>query len=152
MSLSPANKPPSKAEGRFREAFARLQAGKTETLPIGAPVTQNNVAREAGLDPSALRRSRYPELVEEIQACVKQRESDVETKSIRQRTNEQRGRKYSLAETLKNRTNERDEALSKLLDAQRYILELLTQIRELTGDTPETHSVIQLRSPRKKRY
>jgi hypothetical protein len=39
-------------------------------LPKGAPVTQNNVARESGREPSALKKKRYPELVLEIQRWV----------------------------------------------------------------------------------
>ncbi|CAH2783593.1 MAG: hypothetical protein CBARDMAM_1672 [uncultured Caballeronia sp.] len=53
---------------------------------------------------------------------------------------------------MKDRTDERDEALSKLLGAQRYILELRMQIGKLTGDLPEDSAVIELQSSRKKRH
>ena len=56
------------AERRFREAFERLKAREPLRLDKGTEVTQNNVAKEAGTDPSALRRSRYPVLVDDIQA------------------------------------------------------------------------------------
>lgn len=56
------------AERRFREAFERLKAGEPLRLGRDTEVTQNNVAKEAGTDPSALRRSRYPALVTDIQA------------------------------------------------------------------------------------
>ena len=56
------------AERRFREAFERLKAGEPIRLNKDVEVTQNNVAKEAGTDPSALRRSRYPALVTDIQA------------------------------------------------------------------------------------
>jgi len=56
------------AERRFREAFERLKAGEPLRLDKDTEVTQNNVAKEAGTDPSALRRSRYPALVADIQA------------------------------------------------------------------------------------
>lgn len=44
------------AETAFRAAFLRLKLGKPQVMPKGTPVTQNNVAREAGRDPSALKR------------------------------------------------------------------------------------------------
>lgn len=58
------------AEKRFRDAFDRLKSSKTTSLPLGSPVTQNNVAREAGRDPSALKKDRYPFMVLEIQAYI----------------------------------------------------------------------------------
>lgn len=62
--MSPSNH----AEARFREAFNRLKAGTPQVLKEGARPTQNNVAREAGKHPSALRKERCPELVAEIQS------------------------------------------------------------------------------------
>mgnify|MGYP003629439734 FL=1 len=58
------------AEQEFRDAFDRLKKGKTIRLPLGAAVTQNNVAREAGRDPSALKKDRYPLLILEVQAYI----------------------------------------------------------------------------------
>jgi hypothetical protein len=55
------------AEANFREAFERLKIGAQEVLPAGSMVSQNNVAREAGCDPSALRKSRFPSRIAEIQ-------------------------------------------------------------------------------------
>lgn len=64
------------AETVFREAFERLKVGTPIHLKKGSLVSQNNVAKEAGRDPSGLRRERYPELIQEIQAYVQvQRES-----------------------------------------------------------------------------
>jgi hypothetical protein len=56
------------AEIGFREAFERLKTNQPTVLAKGAFVSQNNVAREAGRDPSALKKDRYPLLVSEIQA------------------------------------------------------------------------------------
>jgi hypothetical protein len=64
IAFSPAM---GRAERQFREAFERLKIGKPQQLPKGTKVSQNNVAREAGVDPSALRKSRFPNLVAEIQ-------------------------------------------------------------------------------------
>lgn len=48
------------AEQRFRLAFERLKANKPNVLNPGSVVSQNNVAREAKCDPSALRKSESP--------------------------------------------------------------------------------------------
>ncbi len=55
------------AEANLREALECLKVGAQAVLPAGVPVSQNNVAREAGCNPSALRKSRFPSLVAEIQ-------------------------------------------------------------------------------------
>ena len=55
----------SKAELKFREAFERLKVGKPDILPKGTPLSQNNVAKEAGVDPSALRRARCSGLIQQ---------------------------------------------------------------------------------------
>ena len=83
----------SKAELQFYEAFIRLKNNKPNILPKGTKVSQNNVAKEAGVDPSAL------------------------------------------ISTLNNRidvlTQERDDAVSKLLEAQLTILELSQRLEKL---------------------
>ena len=58
------------AEQLFRKAFERLKNNKPKVLPRDTPVSQNNVAKEAGRDPSALKKDRYPILVLEIQAYI----------------------------------------------------------------------------------
>ncbi len=77
------------AEQEFRDAFDRLKKGKTMRLPLGAAVTQNNVAREAGRDPSALKKDRYPLLILEVQAYIT---SKSEEKSDGKRTTDNRAR------------------------------------------------------------
>ncbi|MFZ6638550.1 hypothetical protein ACO0LL_02360 [Undibacterium sp. TC4M20W] len=54
----------------FQMAFERLVNGIPEILPVGSAVTQNNVAREAGHTPSALRKERFPALIKKIQIYV----------------------------------------------------------------------------------
>lgn len=41
----------------FKNAFNRLKNNNTRILPAGTKVTQNNVSREAGYDPSALKKA-----------------------------------------------------------------------------------------------
>lgn len=63
--------PLSNAESTFENAFQRLVQDCPEILPKGSKVTQNNIAREAGVTPSALRKERFPHLIEKIQIYVK---------------------------------------------------------------------------------
>ena len=58
------------AEQRFRQAFDRLKTDTPRVLKPGTPVSQNHVALEAGVVTSALRKSRFPSLIREIQAYV----------------------------------------------------------------------------------
>ena len=118
------------AEARFRQALERLKAGSPTVLPQGTPVTQNNVAREANCDPSALKKARFPALIREIQAYVELHKPDEQPaarKAARQkaakRTNEER-----LADALR----QRDIAQSVLLSANRRILELSSEVQSLT--------------------
>ncbi|MCU7885380.1 MAG: hypothetical protein KZQ82_14410 [Candidatus Thiodiazotropha sp. (ex Lucinoma annulata)] len=121
----------SKAELKFREAFERLKAGKQEILPKGTPLSQNNVAKEVGVDPSALRRARFPELVADIQDWIKAHKEDQIQISPRQMMLAQRSRNRDLQENIKSLKEQRDKALSKLLDAQSRMLDLTTENRRL---------------------
>lgn len=58
------------AAEQYRAAFERLKNNKPERLPKGTLVSQNNVAKEAGSDPSALKKTRFPLLIAEIQMYV----------------------------------------------------------------------------------
>ncbi|EPU1531450.1 hypothetical protein ACVUQY_006647, partial [Pseudomonas aeruginosa] len=60
------------AADQYRDAFERLKLNRPQLLPKGTPVTQNNVAKEAGSDPSALKKSRFPSLITEIKTYVEQ--------------------------------------------------------------------------------
>jgi chromosome segregation ATPase len=110
------------AEQRFREAFERLKAGRPQVLPSGTIVSQNNVAKEAGTDPSALRLTRYPALIRDIQAWVKANNKELEVKKLRKRRQLQA--REDMKTRLKTVEKQRDEAQSKLVSAHRLILEL----------------------------
>lgn len=114
------------AEEEFRDAFTRLKKGKTTCLSSGSPVTQNNVAREAGRDPSALKKDRYPLLVLEIQAYIT---SKSEQKQGSKRTTDNRARtdKQKLADYRKQ-----IDRLSSIVAAQNSTVEeLLDEIDRL---------------------
>lgn len=135
------------AELGFRAAFERLKAGNTLILPLGSPVSQNNIAKEAGKDPSALRKSRYPVLIAEIQAWVAvgaSTETEASAKSgtaTKARTPTSAGitkakdpdLESQLADAmleLEALREERDLVLSKLLMANERILLLTSKIKE----------------------
>ena len=110
------------AEQRFRQAFERLKDGAPIVLKLGMPVTQNNVAREAGCDPSALKKSRFPELIREIQAYCEIHQENIE--SAAQKVKKRRAANRSMQQRMADAIRQRDEATSKLISASRRILEL----------------------------
>lgn len=119
----------SKAELQFYEAFMRLKENKPIHLPKGTLVTQNNVAKEAGVDPSALRKSRYPELIKEIQAWVELNDQkEISKKKVAKKLNSEVA---ELQVTINTLIEQRDNAMSKLLAAQIKIIELTNKINGL---------------------
>ena len=137
---------PSRAEIRFLEAFERLKSGEPNLLPKGSAVTKNNVAREAGVDPSALRADRFPDVVSAIlqwkEANRKEHKSDGEAREATQHRHNKRLRHRIQADALV----QRDEALSKLADAELAIVKLTNEIARLRGNEPP--STVTLLEPR----
>jgi hypothetical protein len=129
----------SKAELKFRDAFERLKLGKPDIVPKGTPLSQNNVAKEAGVDPSALRKARFPELVLEIKEWVNTHKDDQGQKSPRQMVLAQRSRNRGLKERIDVLEKQRDEALSKLLDAHSIIVELTFEHDRLRSQLPKNN-------------
>lgn len=113
------------AEQRFRSALDRLKTGAPLVLPAGTPVSQNNVAKEAGVDPSALRKARYPSLIREIQAYVEI--ADKSRQIQRERQVQRRRARGDLKLLVKELQAQRDNAQSQLINAQRAVLELLQE-------------------------
>lgn len=118
------------AEQRFRAAFERLKDGKPERLENGTPVSQNNVAKEAGCDPSALRKTRFPSLIAEIQHYVESHKGEVPA-STRQQTLKQRRRNRETKETIADLKQQRDMAAGLLADANLLIVELTEELADL---------------------
>lgn len=113
-------------------------------LPKGAAVSQNNVAREAGLDPTALKKARYPTLVAEIQQWIREQPSDG-NHSKRQVQMASRERNRSLRERLAIFKKQHDLAQSLLVEADATILDLFRQVGrlqsrldDLQGPAPNT--------------
>lgn len=113
----------SNAEHSFRQAFDRLKSGKPELLPMGTAVSQNNVAKEAGCDPSAMRKSRYPKLISEIQTWIDSNEED-RAPSPRQATLAARKKNRTLRDRLEDIQIQRDSLASLLVEADTKIHEL----------------------------
>ena len=138
-SKSTESRKMSKAELKFREAFERLKTGKPDILPKGTTLSQNNVAKEAGVDPSALRRARFPELVADIQAWHEAHKDEAPQKSPRQMMLAQRSRNRDIQGKNKTLKEQRDNALGQLLDAQALILELNLENQRLRALLPESN-------------
>lgn len=117
------------AEQRFRQAFERLKANEPKLLETGTPVSQNNVAKEAGCDPSALRKSRFPSLVREIQAYVELHKDEVPSK--RQTILKQRASRQKQRDQLADVIRQRDTALSQIASANRRVVELSAEVQML---------------------
>lgn len=127
-----------RAETAFREAFERLKTGRTHIVEKGSRPTQNNVAREAGVDPSALKKSRFPGLIEEIQRWSATFGND-ETPSQSQVNARQRRRNRELKERLDAMKLQRDQALNMLVDADARILELTIENERLKALAPKSN-------------
>lgn len=128
MSISMSSTDKITAERLFRESFERLKQNKPQILPIGSQVTQNNVAREAGRDSSALKKDRYPLLILEIQAYISAK-TELDKVSKRVTDNRARTDKKKLADY-----RQQVSWLSSVVAAQNaYIEELLDEINRLNA-------------------
>ncbi|NSL53549.1 hypothetical protein [Uliginosibacterium aquaticum] len=113
-------------------AFERLKFGVPRVLPKGTSVSQNNVAKEAGCDPSALRKARFPLLVLEIQEWIEaNQQSPVE--SARQKSLKERRKNRDKREVIADLKRQRDRAASLLADANLRIVELTEQVADMSA-------------------
>ncbi len=121
--------PKKSAETLFREAFERLKSNQPEVLHTNTPVSQNSVAKEARRDPSALKKSRFPSLILEIQEYVATESSKKNGKK-----NTYDNRKKPIENKLEDAENQLMKALSICRAQEEYIVELNdeTDIHHLT--------------------
>jgi flagellin-like hook-associated protein FlgL len=132
------------AEDRFRQAFERLKAGEPKLLKLGTPVTQNNVAREAGCDPSALKKARFPALIRQIQAYIELHQEEHHStgkKAKRQAANR------SMQERLDDAIRQRDQAQSILVSAHTRIIELSEEVQLLQQQLDEARPTPMRHNP-----
>nr|WP_180205524.1 hypothetical protein [Pseudomonas sp. SbOxS1]NYU05639.1 hypothetical protein [Pseudomonas sp. SbOxS1] len=133
----------------YRAAFERLKINKPERLPRGTPVTQNNVAKEAGSDPSALKKSRFPLLIVEIKTYIEQH-AESRPPSPNQVNVLARQKRRALRDRINQVAQQRDQLASLLVEADAKIVELYDRIAELEAQLP-TSNIIPLdpRGPKK---
>lgn len=124
------------AEKEFRAAFIRLQLGTPEKLKEGTPVSQNNVAKEAGRDPSALRKSRYPALIKEIQNWI---ESNTVPNAEKETIRALKKNIAELNQRIQQLTEDRDLAQSLLVQAHDRIVVLSRQNERLASQLPPSN-------------
>lgn len=139
------------AEQAFREAFIRLIENRPERLPLGTRVSQNAVALEAGRDPSALKKSRYPILIAEIQNW---RRDQHQTPSESPLGRSQGKKTRSQTEEIINLEGQRDKLASKLVEASATIVELVAEnhrLQNLTDSLQESLRASQTRRNEKEK-
>lgn len=139
----PVKKKIGRAENMFRQAFERLKKNKPDRIPKGSPISQNNVAKEAGVDPSALRSARYPELSEEIKKWVHDHPQEG-PKSVYQATLSKRAATRKLRERIEALTLQRDKAAARLVNAEAEIVRLMNQVAVLEARLSESNKVARL--------
>jgi len=144
------NKPDQEnsAEQRFREAFERLKLGVSKVLPKGTHASQNNIAKEAGCDPSALRKTRFPLLVTEIQEWIEANKGE-SPPSKRQQLKKQRIKRRKAQETIDDLKKERDISAGLLGDANLRIIDLTEKVALLQATLDEVRPTASV-SPLKK--
>ena len=137
------------AADQYRDAFERLKLNRPQLLPKGTPVTQNNVAKEAGNDPSALKKSRFPSLIAEIKTYVEQH-AEERPPSLNKVNLLARQKSRALRDRIEQVARQRDQLASLLSEADAKILELYGRIAELERQLPASNIIsLDTRGPRK---
>ena len=137
------------AADQYRDAFERLKLNRPQVLPKGTPVTQNNVAKEAGSDPSALKKSRFPSLIAEIKTYVEQH-AEERPPSLNQVNLLARQKSRALRDRIEQVARQRDQLASLLSEADAKIIELYDRIAELERQLPASNIIsLDPRGPRK---
>lgn len=132
-----------KAEQAFRDAFERLKKDAPIRIAKGLTLSQNLVAKEAGTDPSALKKARFPSLVAEIQRWVANSEKPAPA-SKRQSELRQHEKNRSLRDQINDLKIQRDAICSRLLEADAKILELTLELEKFRA-SPLPRNVTRLR-------
>ena len=128
------------AADQYRDAFERLKLNRPQLLPKGTPVTQNNVAKEAGSDPSALKKSRFPSLIAEIKTYVEQH-AEERPPSLNQVNLLARQKSRALRDRIEEVARQRDQLASLLSEADTKIIELYDRIAELERQLPASNII-----------
>lgn len=133
------------AEKLFWDAFERLKSNKPVRLPRGTPVSQNNVAKEAGRDPSALRKSRYPKLIRAIQKWIEGNGSSPRNRaSSASLLKGARDKNRQLKERNDELTRQRDKAMARQVISDECIHDLSRQLQDCKARLGEADNVMPL--------
>ena len=108
-------RPPS-VEQKLRDAFKRLKSGEPEKIPQESNITMSNVAKEAGVLPSAFRKERYPDIHREVAAYIEVAASTQDERKPK------RKKRKSDAKRIKN-LNEMVEKLLAMNNSMRDIID-----------------------------
>jgi hypothetical protein len=133
----------SDAENAYRDAFERLKKNMPIRVGRGLALSQNLVAKEAGSDPSALKKARFPTLIGEIQSWIAIHGQTITT-SKQDNALRQRQKNRSLRDTIEELKIQRDVACSQLVEADAKILELTLELEKLRN-SPLPPNVTRLR-------
>jgi len=134
------------AEKLFRDAFERLKQDKPTRVPRGTPVSQNNVAKEAGRDPSALRKSRYPRLIRAIQKWIEDNGNAPRNRaSSASLIKGARDKNRQLKARLEELAKQRDKAMARLVIAEESILDLHRRLQDYKARLGESDSIVPIR-------
>ena len=131
------------AEKSFWDAFDRLKTGKPKNVPVGTPVSQNNVAKEADRDPSALRKSRYPKLIRAIQKWIEDNGSGPRSRtSSASLLKGARDKNRQLTARVEEVVRQRDTAMARLVTAEDSILQLHQRLEDYKARVGESDNVV----------
>lgn len=131
------------AEKLFQDAFGRLKLDKPIRLPRGTPVSQNNVAKEAARDPSALRKSRYPRLIRAIQKWIEDNGNAPRNRaSSASLIKGARDKNRQLKKRIEELTRQRDTAMARLVISEETILDLHRRLQEYKVRLGEADTVV----------
>jgi len=114
--------PPSITYFEYREAFERIKENNPIRIKRGSPVTQNNIAREAGKDPSAFKKSRYPTLIQEIQDYIRKLPPTDKERYLKEKET-LKGRIDALERRVSELKMQRDHLASLLVEAEVKLVE-----------------------------
>lgn len=126
------------AADQYRDAFERLKLNRPQLLPKGTPVTQNNVAKEAGSDPSALKKSRFPSLIAETYV---EQHAEERPPSFNKVNLLARQKSRALRDRIEQVVRQRDQLASLLSEADAKIVELYDRIAELERQLPASNII-----------
>lgn len=137
------------AEIEYRKAFRRVIEGKALRVDKMASPNLASIAREAGKDPSALKKSRYPIFISEVESFNNNVSSAGERidRSLSAQLKSARSENKKLRECYEQLTIERDESHSRVLNLQLALVEMSFMVDGL--EKPSNITILDLHARQK---